>query len=61
VIDQGALGVDAGIALPASRLVIFGNPPLGLLFLTAEPDSGMDWSVRASRGWPSRWGRMQRA
>jgi len=42
VIDQGALGVDAGIALPASRLVIFGNPPLCLLFLTAEPDSGMD-------------------
>ena len=45
-IDQGALGVDAGIDVLPSKLVIFGNPPLGLLFLTAEPDSGLDWPVR---------------
>jgi uncharacterized protein (DUF302 family) len=27
-------------------LLIFGNPPLGTLFLTSNPDSGLDWPVR---------------
>lgn len=45
-IDQSNLGKSAGIELKPSRLLIFGNPPLGLLFLTANPESGMDWPVR---------------
>jgi uncharacterized protein (DUF302 family) len=27
-------------------LLIFGNPPLGIQFLTANPDAGLDWPVR---------------
>lgn len=45
-IDQSKLGQDAGIELPPSTLLLFGNPPLGVLFLTANPESGMDWPVR---------------
>ena len=45
-IDQAKLAKDAGIELPPSTMVMFGNPPLGILFLTAKQDSGMDWPVR---------------
>ncbi|MCB1460264.1 MAG: DUF302 domain-containing protein [Nitratireductor sp.] len=45
-IDQSELGKGAGIELEPSRLLIFGNPPLGVLFLTSAADSGMDWPVR---------------
>lgn len=45
-IDQSKLGEDAGIDLPDSQLLLFGNPPLGVLFLTSNPESGMDWPVR---------------
>ena len=45
-IDQAKLAKGAGIELPPSTLVMFGNPPLGILFLTSQPDSGMDWPVR---------------
>ncbi len=45
-IDQGGLGVAAKIDVLPSQLVLFGNPPLGLLFLTSQPDAGMDWPVR---------------
>ena len=45
-IDQGALAEGAGIALPPSQLLLFGNPPLGITFLTADPESGIDWPVR---------------
>ncbi len=45
-IDQSALGEGAGIDLPDSQLLMFGNPPLGVLFLTSNPESGMDWPVR---------------
>jgi uncharacterized protein (DUF302 family) len=45
-IDQAKLAKDAGIELPPSTMVMFGNPPLGILFLTSQPDSGMDWPVR---------------
>lgn len=45
-IDQSQLGKDAKIDLRPSQLVMFGNPPLGVLFLTSNPDSGMDWPVR---------------
>ena len=45
-IDQAKLAKGAGIELPPSTMVMFGNPPLGILFLTAKADSGMDWPVR---------------
>lgn len=32
--------------LRPSTLLIFGNPPLGTLFITADPDAGLDWPVR---------------
>lgn len=45
-IDQAKLAADAGVALLPSTLIVFGNPPLGTLFLTSDPDSGLDWPVR---------------
>jgi uncharacterized protein (DUF302 family) len=45
-VDQAQLGSDAGIKLKPSTLLIFGNPPLGIQFLTSNPDSGLDWPVR---------------
>lgn len=46
VVDQAQLGADAGLKLKPSKLLIFGNPPLGIQFLTSNPDSGLDWPVR---------------
>ncbi len=45
-IDQSELAKGAGISLPRSVLVQFGNPPLGIQFLTATPYVGLDWPVR---------------
>jgi uncharacterized protein (DUF302 family) len=45
-IDQARLGADAGIALRPSTLLIFGNPALGVQFVTANPVAGLDWPVR---------------
>jgi uncharacterized protein (DUF302 family) len=45
-VDQSQFGADAGIKLKPSTLLIFGNPPLGIQFLTSNPDSGLDWPVR---------------
>ena len=45
-IDQTDLAKGAGIALPRSVLIQFGNPPLGIQFLTATPYAGLDWPVR---------------
>ena len=45
-IDQSKLAADAGIQLRPSTLLIFGNPPLGTLFLTSNPAAGLDWPVR---------------
>ncbi len=45
-IDQSALAAKAGIALEPSVLLIFGNPPLGTQFITANPQAGLDWPVR---------------
>jgi uncharacterized protein (DUF302 family) len=45
-IDQSQLGAGAGIALRPSKLLLFGNPPLGVQFLTANPYAGLDWPVR---------------
>jgi uncharacterized protein (DUF302 family) len=44
-IDQAKLAADAGITLLPSTLLVFGNPPLGTLFITADPDAGLDWPV----------------
>src|SRR5262249_19065783 len=41
-IDQTKLAADAGIKLRPSVLLIFGNPPLGTQFITANPDAGLD-------------------
>lgn len=45
-IDQSELAAKADIKLLPSTLLVFGNPPLGTLFLTSNPDSGLDWPVR---------------
>jgi uncharacterized protein (DUF302 family) len=45
-IDQSKLAAGAGIALRPSHLLIFGNPPLGIKFLTSNPYAGLDWPVR---------------
>ena len=45
-IDQSKLAADAGIKLNPSTLLVFGNPPLGTQFMTANPNSGLDWPVR---------------
>jgi uncharacterized protein (DUF302 family) len=45
-IDQTALAAKAGIELRPSILLVFGNPPLGTQFITANPQAGLDWPVR---------------
>jgi uncharacterized protein (DUF302 family) len=45
-IDQAKLAADAGVKVRPSTLLVFGNPPLGTLFLTSNPASGLDWPVR---------------
>ena len=45
-IDQSKLAADAGIKLHPSVLLIFGNPPLGTQFITANANAGLDWPVR---------------
>jgi len=45
-IDQSKLAAETGITLRPSTLLVFGNPPLGTQFITANPDAGLDWPVR---------------
>jgi uncharacterized protein (DUF302 family) len=45
-IDQQQLAAEAGVKLHPSTLLVFGNPPLGTQFLTANPNAGLDWPVR---------------
>src|SRR5262245_59996966 len=45
-IDQSKLAADAGIMLRPSVLLIFGNPPLGTQFITANANAGLEWPVR---------------
>jgi uncharacterized protein (DUF302 family) len=45
-IDQSDLAKGAGITLRPSHLLVFGNPPLGIKFLTSNPYAGLDWPVR---------------
>ena len=45
-IDQSKLASEAGIKLRPSTLLVFGNPPPGTQFITANPEAGLDWPVR---------------
>jgi uncharacterized protein (DUF302 family) len=45
-IDQANLAANAGIKLHPSVLLVFGNPPLGTQFITANANAGLDWPVR---------------
>src|SRR5262249_5316650 len=45
-VDQSKLAADAGITIRPSTLLVFGNPPLGTLFMKANPLAGLDWPVR---------------
>ena len=45
-IDQQKLAEGAKIDLRPSKLLLFGNPPLGAQFLTSNPYAGLDWPVR---------------
>lgn len=45
-IDQTLLAANAGVKLRPSTLLVFGNPPLGTLFINANPLAGLDWPVR---------------
>jgi len=40
------LAAGAKIKLRPSKLLLFGNPPLGVQLLTANPYAGLDWPVR---------------
>jgi uncharacterized protein (DUF302 family) len=45
-VDQSKLAAEAGISVRPSTLLVFGNPPLGTLFVRANPLAGLDWPVR---------------
>ena len=45
-IDHSALGAGAGLPVNRSKLLLFGNPPLGVQFLQSNPVAGLDWPVR---------------
>ena len=38
-VDQAQLAASAGISIPRSTLLTFGNPPLGVQFITAKPEA----------------------
>lgn len=45
-IDHQKLGAGANLQIGRSTLLLFGNPPLGVQFLQANPLAGLDWPVR---------------
>jgi len=45
-IDQQQLGASANLLIRKSTLVLFGNPPLGVQFIQANPYAALDWPVR---------------
>ena len=45
-VDQSKLAAETGVKLNPSTLLLFGNPPLGTQFMTANPNAGLDWPVR---------------
>lgn len=47
VVDQGGLAAVSGVpGIKPSKLLLFGNPPLGTQFLGANQQAGLDWPVR---------------
>ena len=42
----GGAGGQGRHRAPPVVLLIFGNPPLGTQFITANPQAGLDWPVR---------------
>ncbi len=45
-IEQSRLAAAAGVKLNPTSLLVFGNPPLGTQFITANANAGLDWPVR---------------
>ncbi len=45
-VDQAKLEANAGITLRPSKRLTFGDTPLGTQFITANPNAGLDWTVR---------------
>jgi uncharacterized protein (DUF302 family) len=45
-IDHSALAASANLPINRSKLLLFGNPPLGVQFLQSNPVAGLDWPVR---------------
>lgn len=45
-IDHARRGAGANLPINRSTLLLFGNPPLGVQFLQANPVAGLDWPVR---------------
>jgi uncharacterized protein (DUF302 family) len=45
-IDQSKLAAGVGVPLHPSTLLVFGNPALGIQFVTSNPVAGLDWPVR---------------
>src|SRR5687767_658655 len=45
-IDHQKLGAGANLPIGRSTLLLFGNPPLGVQLLQANPLAGLDWPVR---------------
>ena len=47
VIDQQAEAVAAGLTMPATTLILFGNPKAGTPLMLAQPLSGLDLPLKA--------------
>ncbi|HTQ73408.1 MAG TPA: DUF302 domain-containing protein [Burkholderiales bacterium] len=45
-IDQQAEAVAAGLTLPPTTLIIFGNPKAGTPVMLAQPQSGLDLPLK---------------
>jgi len=45
-IDQKAEAIAAGLVLPPTMLIIFGNPKAGTPLMVAEPISGLDLPLK---------------
>ena len=46
VIDQQAEAQAVGLALPATTLIVFGNPKAGTALMLANPESGIDLPLK---------------
>lgn len=46
IIDQAAEAVSAGLSLPPTTLIIFGNPKAGTPLMVAAPQAGIDLPLK---------------